>query len=363
MEGHPPKLKKPPEDMINADGKKILVVKLRYIGDTLTLLPVIDNLLKHAPNASVHVMVNRGTEEVLLHHPGIGKVWSYDRDTAKKGLTSSIRYHAGLIRRLRSAKYDIVMDFSHGDRASFLCYTTGARFRISYENSSTLSHFLMNVLVSADPSKVHVVDYQMESLRLFGMERFTLEFKLHVPPSVLSRADGMLDQAGLHAGVPWVAVHPGARGRLRQWQPHRFAEIARRLRSRWGAAVILIGGPREGELVDSVEGLMGFPASFKSTDLSLLELAAVLSRCRLFLGNDSAPAHMAAAVGCPTVTLFGPTFPHMWRPLSTRGAVVFKNVPCCGCRQKKCVRPDETCMDLIGVEEVWEKVVGLIETL
>ncbi|MBN1106495.1 MAG: putative lipopolysaccharide heptosyltransferase III [Deltaproteobacteria bacterium] len=350
--------------MIHVDGKKILVVKLRYIGDTLTILPVIDNLLTHAPKASIHVMVNRGTEEVLLHHPGIRKVWAYDRLRAKEGLTGSIRYHAKIIRQLRSERYDVVLDFSHGDRASFLCYTTGARFRISYENSSSLSHFFMNILVPADPSKVHVVDYQLECLRLFGMDRFNREFKLHVPPSAQSRVDAMLDHAGLHDGIiPWVAVHPGARGRLRQWQPGRFAEIARRLRSHWGAAVILIGGPGEGDLVDSVERLMGFSASFKSTGLGLLEMAAVLSRCRLFLGNDSAPGHMAAAVGCPTVSLFGPTFPHMWRPLSTRGAVVFKNVPCCGCRQERCVRPDETCMDLIGVEEVWEKVVRLIEGL
>ena len=110
----------------------------------------------------------------------------------------------------------------------------------------------------------------------------------------------------------------------------------------------------------AVETTMGFPASFKSTSLSLFEMAALLNQCRLFIGNDSAPGHMAAAVDCPILTLFGPTFPHMWHPIGPVGTVIFKNVQCCGCRQETCIRPEKTCMDLIGVDEVWEEAKKLI---
>ena len=157
-----------------------------------------------------------------------------------------------------------------------------------------------------------------------------------------------------------VMIHPGARGELRKWRPERFAEIARRLKECYCAAILLIGGPLENDLVEAVEGQMGFPVSFKSTALTLLEMGALLKQCRLFIGNDSAPGHMAAAVNCPNLTLFGPTFPHMWRPLSPVGEVVFKNVPCCGCRQEHCTRPEGNCMDLIGVDEVWEMVRKLL---
>ena len=112
-----------------------------------------------------------------------------------------------------------------------------------------------------------------------------------------------------------------------------------------------------------MESYLGFQASFKSTDLTLLEMAGLLKRCQLFIGNDSAPGHIAAAVNCPTLTLFGPTFPHMWRPISSMGEVVFKNVPCCGCRQENCIRPEKNCMDMIGVDEVWEKVEELLPKL
>jgi ADP-heptose:LPS heptosyltransferase len=103
---------------------------------------------------------------------------------------------------------------------------------------------------------------------------------------------------------------------------------------------------------------MGFKAAFRSCELSLLEMAAVFSECHLFIGNDSGPGHIAAAVGCATLTLFGPNYPDSCRPYNSLGEVIFKNLPCCGCRQEedRCVRPDNTCMDLIEVSEVWMKV-------
>jgi ADP-heptose:LPS heptosyltransferase len=157
-----------------------------------------------------------------------------------------------------------------------------------------------------------------------------------------------------------VAIHPGAGGPLRQWKPQRFGRIARRLATDLGAAVLLIGGPGDKGLVDQVVGHMEVSPAFQSTGLSLLETAALIRRCDLFIGNDSAPAHMAAAVGTAGLTLFGPTWPHMWRPLSPAGRVLYKEVPCRACRQERCLRPEQSCMDMIGVEEVWQTVKEML---
>lgn len=341
-------------------GKKVLIVKLRYIGDTLSVLPVIDNLKEKAPDVTVDVMVNKGTEEVLTHHPGVGKLWVYDRNLVKKNFILSIGYHNKFIKKLRSERYDIVIDFTHGDRAAFLSFMSGARQRITYQNSSTLSHLLMNRVIRSDPFKHHIVDYQFESLIILGLDRFDRAINLHIPKSIYARADNHLLNAGIAHNSLNVVIHPGARGKLRQWLPQRFAEIGRRLKKRYQANILLVGGPGENHLVEEVERRTGFSASFKSTGLSLLELAALLSRCQLFIGNDSAPGHIAASVNCPNITLFGPTFPHMWRPLSPQGEVVFKEVPCRGCRQESCIRPDNNCMDLIEVDDVWEKVEKLL---
>jgi predicted lipopolysaccharide heptosyltransferase III len=345
------------------EGKKVLLLKLRYIGDTLSLHPVIENLKEKVPRVRVDVMVNQGTEEILAHHPGITRLWVYERKRAKKGLISSAIYHKQFILSLRSEKYDFVIDFTHGDRAAFLSLMTGARERISYQNASALSHILMNRFVRSDPFKYHIVDYQLLSLRFLGLDGFDRGMKVYIPDATQAKVDRLLSGSGIEPdGLP-VMIHPGSRGRLRQWRPERFGEIARRLKEVYPADVLLVGGPGEETLLEQAERHMGFRPAFRSTGLGLLEAAALLKRCRLFIGNDSAPGHIAAAVNCPSITLFGPTFPHMWRPLSPVGEVIFKNVPCCGCRQEICTRPDSNCMDLIEVDEVWEKVGKLLVAL
>jgi predicted lipopolysaccharide heptosyltransferase III len=336
--------------------KKILLVKLRYIGDTLSIVPVVENLAQKAPVGSIDVLVNRGTEPVLAHHPDIGRLWVYDYGLAKKMTYNSIKYQINLIRRLRSEQYHIVIDYTHGDRAALLCFLTGAPIRITHGHAGPLSQRLMNRFVDSDPSANHIVDHQLASLKILGLRDFERSVTLHIPLSTVQKVDRLAAEAGVSAKRPWIALHPGARGILRMWRPERFSEIARRLRRDYDAAIVLLGGKNEAKILRQVVDGMGFAPDFCSCELSLLETGEMLRRSVLFLGNDSAPGHLAAAVGCPTVSLFGPTFPHMWRPLSPRGEVVFKNVPCCGCRQEVCSRPEARCMDLIEVDEVWEKV-------
>ncbi|MFH1351709.1 MAG: glycosyltransferase family 9 protein [Pseudomonadota bacterium] len=341
-------------------GKKGLIIKLRYIGDTLSITPVLENLKKKVSDITVHVLVNKGTEGVLALHPFIDKLWVYDRKIAKKNIVNSIYYHKNIIQQLRSERYDFVIDFSHGDRAAFLSFMTGAPERITYQDSSTLSHIMMNRIIRSDPFKHHIIDYQLESLKFLGLNDFYRSLRIYIPESDHQEVDRLLSDSGISPDSMKFIMHPGARGKLRQWPPERFAEIGRRMKERYGAGVLIVGGPEEADLVEGIEKKMGFPASFKSNELSIIELAALLSRCHLFLGNDSAPGHIAAAVNCPNITLFGPTFPHMWRPLSEVGEVVFKNVPCCGCRQESCIRPERSCMELIGVGEVWDVAQRLL---
>ena len=344
------------------NSEKILIVKLRYIGDTISILPVVENINEKAPAVTVDVIVNIGTEEIITNHPGIRRTWVYDRNLAKKNLFSSLSYHKNLIRRLRLEKYDFVIDFNCGDRSSFIAFMTGASQRISYQGCSRLSRILMNNFVELNPLKHHVVDYQLESLRLFGMDNFGRSMELHIPKSAEAKVDDFLAKLGINQDPRKIVIHPGAGKKLRQWQPEKYAQIAHLLRSRYNASIMLIGGPGDKHLVESVEKHMGFEASFRSNQLSLPEMAALFSRCHLFIGSDSGPGHIAAAAGCPTLTLFGPTFPHLWRPLSPVGEVVFKNLACSGCSQeeKLCIRPHNTCMDAIGVEEVWAEVERML---
>lgn len=346
---------------MDLQNKRILIVKMRYIGDTLSIVPVVENLVNKASGARVDVLVNRGTEPVLAYHPGIRRLWVYDYGKAKRLSMDSILYQISLIRRLRSEEYDIVIDYTHGDRAALLCFLTGAKVRITHRHAGSVSRKLMNRFVDSNPSRTHIVDHQLASLKMLGLEGFQRTVTMHIPEHVEKSVDNLTLLAGLSEKKPWVAIHPGARGELRMWRPERFAEIARRLKRDYGTCIVLLGGGNEAGILRSVVAGMGFAPDFCSCELGLLETGELLRRCVLFIGNDSAPGHLAAAVGCPTISLFGPTFPHMWRPLSPGGEVIFKNVPCCGCRQEVCARPENQCMDLIQVEEVWELVEKVLD--
>jgi len=348
---------------IDPYGKKILIIKLRYIGDTISILPVIENLKKYAPDSQIDVMVHKGTEEVLKFHPDIRRIWDYDRYSARKSLVSAILYHRKLLKNLRNENYDILIDFTHGDRAAFISFLSGTPIRISYRESSTLSHILMNHFVHSDSQEKHIIDHQLEALKFFGIDTFRREMAIHIPETVEHKVTEMLSNITGHEGQCSIVIHPGARGKLRKWKPERFAKIADRIANKFKYNIILIGGSGEVDSVTQVERNMETPVAFRSTELSLLEIAALFKTSTLLIGNDSAPGHIAAAVNCPSVILFGPTFPHMWRPLIHSGEVIFKNLPCCGCKQIECIRPENNCMDLIQVEEVWGKVEYFLTNL
>ena len=345
---------------MDLSGKSILIVKLRYIGDTLSIVPVVENLSRLAPGVAVDVLVNRGTEAVVAHHPDIRRVWVYDYTRAKSAGWKSLAYQIGLIRDLRGMHYDIAIDYTHGDRAAFLCRASGAPLRITHSHAGTLSRWLMNRFVDSNPAETHIVDHQLASLGVLGLQGFRRTISLHVPQDVTRRVDRLVQDAGLPRDRAWVAVHPGARGPLRMWRPERFAEVAQRLVERFGSAILLLGGPGEERILEDVSRRMEVAPALQTAKLSLLEMGELLRRCALFIGNDSAPGHLAGAAGCPTVSLFGPTFPHMWRPLSPHGEVLFKELPCCGCRQESCIRPESSCMDLITVDEVWDRVCAVL---
>jgi len=218
----------------------------------------------------------------------------------------------------------------------------------------------MNKIIDLNPQTHHIVDFQLEALKLLGLDCFTESMKIRLPDALDGEIERLIPGISKKNSL-CVCIHPGAAKIFRQWPPDRFGIIASRLREKYCAEVILLSGKHEKHLIEAVESKMEFPAFFKSGDLSLQELACILKKSDLLIANDSAPGHIAAGVDCRSLILFGPTFPHMWRPYSPKSEVVFKNVSCCGCRQTVCIRQDSNCMNLIGVEEVWEKTESLLK--
>ncbi len=156
-------------------------------------------------------------------------------------------------------------------------------------------------------------------------------------------------------------LHPSARYEFKAWPPERFAQLSDRLVTQ-GVRTVLIGAAREEARARAVQRQARHPIVSLVGRTKLLDLAALMQRCAVFVGNDAGPMHLAAAVGCPVVGLFGPTDPAVWGPRGKSTAVVYKGLDCRACFHPGCFRGEESCMKLIGVDEVYEKVRPFLST-
>ncbi len=341
--------------------KRILIIKLRYLGDTLTLLPVIHSIKKSFPSTAVDVLVEKPSHEILSFHPDIDNVFVFDRETATKNSYSMLKYYKSLIKNLRSREYDLAIDYTFADRSAVIQFLTGAKYRVTYHHGSNLSKLLQNIVLTSDFKTSHVVDVQLKVLELLGIKERIRKIQLHVDQGLEDKVKKLLRNKGRYSFT--VAIHPGAQRMVRVWRPERYSEICERLIQRYQANVVLIAGPNESELLKRIRDGISFEPLYCGTDLNLKELAAMIKQCDFFLGSDSGPAHVAAGVGVPTITLFGPTYPQTWLALSDPSLYIHKELECCGCRQLQCIRPHNSCMDQITVEEVWEKVEEMVSIL
>jgi len=339
--------------------RKVLIIKLRYIGDTLTLLPVVRAIKSHEPEAHVSVMIYKGTEGILSYQKEIDEMILLDRGEIKKNsLLKRIRYNVQTLIRVYRERFDWVIDLTSSDRTSLISWFSRAPLRVGAPLNNPLERFAYHELIEADPKQTHIVDYQLASLKRLGPFNSQADMRIFVPEEIEKKV--RRQWASVIHSKPLVVIHPGARGPLRQWREERFAEIADRLISAYNAHIILIGGPDEKNIVDRVEVQMARKPEGKTTSLPLIEVAALLKQARMFIGNDTATGHIAAGVGTPHIILFGPTFPRLWAPRGARGICIFKSPDCCGCRQISCLEKENPCMDRIGVEEVWNAARSLL---
>jgi ADP-heptose:LPS heptosyltransferase len=346
---------------MSLDYKKILLIKLRYIGDTINLLPVAANIKKQIPHAHLSVMINTGAEDIFKHSKHIDQLICYDRKEMKynKSLFAKIKSNLGLFYSIRKEKYDLIIDFSGSDRTALITMLSGAKSRWGVNYGSPLSKVCYNHLIAADINKMHIVDYQFSALQQIGFAIKDRKLVIDIPEDIENDVEKLFPFLK-HKSFK-ALIHPGARRVNRRWPPANFARIANLLKKYYSADIILVSAPEERELLDEVGKSIDGDV-IKVSHLSLIQLAAFIKKCDLYLGNDTGTSHLAAATGIKIVTLFGPQFPSLWAPYTDQGATVFKNMECVGpCNHIDCIYDENKCMTSITVDEVWEKINNLIK--
>jgi heptosyltransferase-3 len=319
------------------DLRRVLVIKLRHHGDVLLASPVFSVLKRHAPQAEIDALVYADTAPMLTLHPAIARVHGIDRNWKKLGAFARLSAELALFNRLRERRYDLVVHLTEHPRGAWLARLLGAPCSVAprvagkpkfWRNSFTCLY--------AQPGNArrHMVERNLDALRRIGIQPGADERRLTLVPGreAETRVADLLAQHGL-AGKDFIHFHPASRWLFKCWSIERNAELVCALLDA-GKRIVLTAAPdaRESEFVKAILVRAGNAVTNLSGQLSLKELAALTERAALFVGVDSAPMHIAAAMGTPVVALFGPSGELEWGPWGVTSRVITSEAhPCRPC--------------------------------
>ncbi|MBI3608040.1 MAG: putative lipopolysaccharide heptosyltransferase III [Nitrospirae bacterium] len=327
----------------NGAPRRILIVKLRYLGDVVLLSPVVRALREAYPAAEIGALVNAGTEAMLDGNPNVDRIFIRGR---------SWRGQLRLVHDLRAFRPDLAIDLTDGDRAALLTRLSGAPRRLGFNDEGRWRGRLYTEVVRADSKHLHAIDYHLAPLAHLGLSVAARPPELFLREEEDRAATDWLATVGVRPARPFVVIHPGARFWFKQWPLDRVAALADRIQEIEGYPVVVLGGTKERPDLASIHDAMRTP--FRTTEgrVSVRIVAAIIRRARLFIGNDNGPMHIATAVGTPVVALFGSSDPRVWGPWGEGHRVIYKQVPCSPCAHTGCDQGPQNCMRLISIEEV-----------
>ena len=312
-----------------AEVRKVLLVRLRSIGDTVLATPSAFALKRFLPKVKVDMLVEDWVAPLLDHHPHLNNVIVLERGE----LMARLR----VARELRAAKYDVVYNLHGGTTATFLTRATGARHRVgfkTYQYAQLHNHLAPSPLLLWGQQKTHSVEQQLALLGWTGIPVTDRpRTQLGVSPEAAETVNRRLAAAGL-TDRKIALIHPAAAFATKQWATENFARVVEYV-AEHGFAPVAIAAPHEQAVLENL--VAESSVHIEMFDLSLPEVTALAARSQLFVGNDSGIAHIAAAVGTPCVVVFGSSNIAHWRPWNSAPAeVVFEQMPCQPCHGYFC---------------------------
>lgn len=315
--------------------RRVLVVKLRNLGDVLLTSPVFSTLAMHAPGAEIDALVYRDTADMLSGHPALAQLHTIDRGWKQLGPWAQFRHERALIGALRARRYDLVVHLTEHRRGAWLTRLLGPRWAVApdgdhgrfFDRSFTHRYRVVG------GNRRHTVDIHLDSLRRLGIHPTADSRRLVFVEGAQAgdRAAVLLASGGLSNGR-FVAIHPASRWHFKCWPVESMVALIDGLQDRGHRVVLTCApDPAEREITSAIVARAGRPVIDLGGQLALKELGALIRRARLFIGVDSAPMHIAAAVGTPTVALFGPSGEVEWGPWMVRSRVLVSDHRCRPC--------------------------------
>lgn len=315
-----------------AEVRRALVIRHRAGGDLLLTTPALRALRRGLPRASIEVLTARAFRALLSGNPDVDAVLSFDR--------RSIPSQAALYLRLLRGGYDLVLDLVSNPRSAFLAALTRARVRVGYDLPGRAWAYTLRIPREPAGPEGPVLRYAPEAaldqVRALGLSATGTELRLTVGGDASSRMDRWLAESGIPRDRPLVLCLPAGSWPAKTWPWEGFVATMDALAREEEAAIVWLWGPGERDLAARCREAM-HGRSWLAPETGWQELAALLARASLLVGNDSGPKHVAVALGVPTATVFGPTHPATWQPPSgPHRTVEATGLPCLHCNANVC---------------------------
>ena len=337
--------------------RRVLVIKLRHHGDVLLSAPVLSTLQRAAPQAEIDALVYADTRDMLAGHPALAQLHVIDRHWKRLGVVAQARAEWRLLSALRARRYDLIVHLTESRRGAWLTRWLRPRWAVAPRQPGKFwRHSFTHLYPGANHPKRHTVESNLDALRRLGLPPTEADKRVVLVPgsAAESRIAAVLAEHRL-GEQPFVHCHPASRWQFKCWPAAKMVATLDALAGQ-GLAVVLTAAPEDGEraLCAAIAAAAKAPVIDLSGQLNLKELAALTARARLFVGVDSAPMHIAAAMGTPTVALFGPSGDIEWGPWRVPSRVVASQVhPCRPCGLDGCGGGKiSECLSMLPEDEV-----------
>lgn len=338
-----------------SDIRNILLIQLGDIGDVVWTTPAIRAAKTSIPDACVSVLVKEGFGGLLETDPFIDRI--FEVKSYAGGFLGQAAGQLSFLKELRSQRFDLAVDLRLGDRGAFMAFASGAPVRVTMHDPHVPSwrkYLFTHGVVPADrPPERGAAKQTLRILRVLGIDTSDKTPRLTVSDAFKRRAQDILFREGAEGLARWITINPFSRWSYKEWTAAGWAELINDLERDFSVPVVLIGSADERPKAQALMRQCRAQVFNLAGKTTLAELAGLLGQSLLHIGVDSAGPHIAAAVGVPTVTIYGPSSWFEWAPTGEEHRVVLPEMDCTPCHQKGCGGSGRSrCLDELSVARV-----------
>lgn len=330
--------------------KRILIIRTDRIGDLVLSTPFIKAIRQNYPHAFISMLVSPYSKDIVEGNPWLDEILAYDKDFKNKSWFSTLVFSW----HLRKYKFDVAFILHPTNRVHLISWLAGIHERIGYDRK--LSFLLTDKVIHRKHlGQKHELEYTMDFLRTIGIDSSERALFMPIKEEAEKWAEEFMIKNGIGSSDKLLLIHPAASCRSKIWPPERFSEVADRLSAQYGLKVLVVCGPKDLGLAESVINNMHTKAISLAGKTSVSQLASLLKRAALFISNDSGPVHVASALGTPVIAIFGRNQPGLspkrWGPVGLKDKILHRDVGCVECLAHNC-KKGFACLKTVTVNDV-----------